>query len=128
VAQECIAAEGCGAAGMHQQHLHPGVLDWCMVLALFVWICGNWDTTLPMHGGAHAHMCRGIGPRALSNGINSAVFFAFFGALQVGRQEWVGCPHRGVTEVGHTEPQLNILAGIYAQTMQAGISHVTSSV
>ena len=27
-------------------------------------------------------MCRGVGPRALSNGINSAVFFCFFEALR----------------------------------------------
>ena len=26
--------------------------------------------------------CRGVGPRALSNGINSAVFFVFFEALR----------------------------------------------
>ncbi len=26
--------------------------------------------------------CRGVGPRALSNGINSAVFFCFFEALR----------------------------------------------
>jgi solute carrier family 25 S-adenosylmethionine transporter 26 len=27
-------------------------------------------------------LCRGVGPRALSNGINSAVFFCFFEALR----------------------------------------------
>ena len=28
------------------------------------------------------HVCRGVGARALSNGINSAVFFCFFEALR----------------------------------------------
>ena len=46
--------------------------------------------------------CRGVGPRALSNGINSAVFFVFFEALRAAfarHKEQVG--HSWNT-VGHT--------------------------
>jgi solute carrier family 25 S-adenosylmethionine transporter 26 len=34
--------------------------------------------------GGPAGLFRGVGPRALSNGLNSAIFFAFFSALRTG--------------------------------------------
>ena len=40
--------------------------------------------------------CRGVGPRALSNGINSAVFFVFFEALRAAFA-------RHKEQVGHSE-------------------------
>ena len=37
---------------------------------------------MSMHCADGEGVCRGVGPRALSNGINSAVFFCFFEALR----------------------------------------------
>ena len=39
-------------------------------------------TLVPTQLETFVHVCRGVGARALSNGINSAVFFCFFEALR----------------------------------------------
>ena len=46
-----------------------------------------------MQGGPKA-LFRGVGPRALSNGVNSAVFFMFFEVLHVQPPPPTGCNGR----------------------------------